>query len=81
MENNSYQFERGAKYLFVIRYQKDRKIKGRKSLYIFEEKIGNLYKFKLLTITFPDEKPYTFYNYELISTEILDMHYITKISE
>ena len=81
MENSLYQFQQGAKYLFVIRYQKDRKINGRKSLYIFEEKMGNLYKFRLLTITLPGEKPYTFFNSELISTEVLDMHYITKISE
>ena len=76
-----YDFQPGAKYLFVTHDSIKRKIDGRKTLYIFETKIDNFYKFRLLTITFPGEKSYEFSNSEMISKEILDMYYITKISE
>ena len=81
MNQIQYNFQPGAKYLFVTHDSLKRKIEGRKSFYIFETKIDNLYKFRLLAIVFPGEKPYEFSNHEMISEEILDMYYITKISE
>ena len=79
-EERPYDFQTGAKYLFVTRDSRNRKIDGRKSFYIFETKIDTFYKFRLLAVVFPGERPFTFSNHEMISEEILDMHYITKIS-
>ena len=80
-EEKPYDFKPGAKYLFVTQYNHIRKINGRKTLYKFEEKVGNIYKFRLINILFPGENPYVFSNSEMISEEILDMYYITALSE